>query len=78
MASLVDQFRNVLVVLLLIATGISAALWMWERDAPLPYEALAILAVVLLNPLMGYLQQSRALGHGEIAIEPQVCLDQRD
>jgi Ca2+-transporting ATPase len=54
------QFRDVLVVLLLAATAISAALWAYERDAPLPYEAMAIFAVVLLNAVMGYVQQARA------------------
>src|SRR5580765_4076064 len=54
------QFRDVLVVLLLIATAISAALWWYERDAALPYEALAISAVVLLNAILGYVQQERA------------------
>ncbi len=54
------QFQDVLVILLLIATAISAALWVYERDAPLPYEAIAIGAVVLLNAVMGYLQQQRA------------------
>jgi Ca2+-transporting ATPase len=54
------QFTDVLVVLLLTATAISAALWLVERESPLPYEAMAILAVVLLNAVMGYLQESRA------------------
>ncbi len=54
------QFQDVLVILLLIATGISAALWAVERVAALPYEAIAILAVVLLNATMGYVQESRA------------------
>ena len=54
------QFQDVLVILLLIATAISAGLWAYERDAALPYEAVAILAVVLLNATMGYLQESRA------------------
>ena len=54
------QFADVLVVLLLIATAISAGLWLYERESELPYEALAILAVVLLNAVMGYLQQARA------------------
>ena len=49
-----------LVILLLAAALVSAGLWMLERDRALPYEALAILAVVLLNALMGYVQQSRA------------------
>ena len=54
------QFQDVLVVLLLIAALISAALWLLERDSALPYEAMAILAIVLLNALMGYIQGSRA------------------
>ena len=54
------QFQNVLVVLLLIATAISAALWVYERDTSLPYEAIAIFAVVLLNATLGYIQESRA------------------
>jgi Ca2+-transporting ATPase len=54
------QFADPLVILLLAATAISAALWLVERDAALPYEAIAILAVVLLNALMGHIQESRA------------------
>src|SRR6478672_5693319 len=54
------QFQDVLVILLLVATAISAALWAYERDAALPYEAIAIVAVVLLNAAMGYIQESRA------------------
>jgi P-type Ca2+ transporter type 2C len=54
------QFANVLVILLLIATAISATLWLIERDSAMPYEAIAIFAVVLLNAVMGYIQESRA------------------
>jgi P-type Ca2+ transporter type 2C len=54
------QFTDVLVILLIIAGLISAALWLYERDSALPYEALAIFAIVLLNALMGYIQQARA------------------
>jgi Ca2+-transporting ATPase len=54
------QFTDVLVVLLLVAALISAALWLYERESALPYEAMAILAIVLLNALMGYFQRSRA------------------
>lgn len=57
---LLAQFQDVLVVLLLIAALISAGLWWLESGAALPYEALAILAVVLLNALMGYFQQAKA------------------
>jgi P-type Ca2+ transporter type 2C len=54
------QFGDMLVILLLIATAISAVLWLMERESALPYEAMAILAVVLLNAIMGYVQESRA------------------
>jgi len=54
------QFQDVLVILLLIATAVSAGLWAYEREEALPYEALAILAVVLLNATMGYIQESKA------------------
>ena len=54
------QFGNVLVILLLTATAISAALWLVERESALPYEAMAILAVVLLNAVIGHIQESRA------------------
>jgi len=54
------QFQDMLVILLLVATAISAGLWAYERSAALPYEAIAIFAVVLLNATMGYVQESRA------------------
>jgi len=57
---LVAQFQDVLVLLLLVAAAISAALWLMERDATLPYEAIVILAVVMLNAAMGYVQAARA------------------
>ncbi|MGH7391515.1 MAG: cation-translocating P-type ATPase [Candidatus Rokuibacteriota bacterium] len=54
------QFQDVLVILLLVATAMSAGLWRYERESAWPYEAMAIFAVVLLNAVMGYIQQSRA------------------
>jgi P-type Ca2+ transporter type 2C len=54
------QFRDSLVILLLIATAISAVLWLYERESALPYEALSIFAIVVLNAIMGYLQESHA------------------
>ena len=54
------QFQDVLVILLLAATAISVALWAYERDTALPFEAIAIFAVVLLNAAMGYVQEARA------------------
>ncbi|MGE0515693.1 MAG: cation-translocating P-type ATPase, partial [Hyphomicrobiaceae bacterium] len=54
------QFADVLVILLLVAALVSAVLWMHERDSALPYEAIAIFSIVLLNAAMGYIQQLRA------------------
>src|SRR3712207_2125529 len=54
------QFRDTLVILLLVATAISVGLWTYERDSALPYEGIAIFAIVLLNGALGYVQESRA------------------
>ncbi|MEZ0387750.1 MAG: HAD-IC family P-type ATPase, partial [Verrucomicrobium sp.] len=54
------QFESGLVMVLLAATAISAGLWVFERKSPLPYEAMTIFAVLLLNASIGYLQSSRA------------------
>lgn len=54
------QFTDTLVILLLIAAAISLGLWLIEGESPLPYEAIAILAIVLFNAAMGYVQQARA------------------
>jgi Ca2+-transporting ATPase len=57
---LLEQFHDTLVILLLVATAISAGLWIYERETALPYEALAIFAIVVINAVMGFLQESRA------------------
>ena len=57
---LLAQFTDVLVLVLIAAAVLSAALWALERDTPWPYEASAILAIVILNAVIGYLQQARA------------------
>jgi len=54
------QFEDVLVLLLIVAAAISAGMWLLERDSALPYEAIAIFAIVLLNATIGYVQGSRA------------------
>ncbi|GLI20364.1 Ca2+-transporting ATPase [Xanthobacter flavus] len=55
-----DQFASALVLMLIAAGAISAAIWLHERGTPLPYEALAISSIVLLNAAMGYVQEARA------------------
>jgi P-type Ca2+ transporter type 2C len=55
-----SQFQDVLVILLLVATAVSVGLWFVERDTALPYDSIAIFAVVLLNATMGFIQEARA------------------
>jgi P-type Ca2+ transporter type 2C len=54
------QFQDVLVLLLLVAAAISTGVWLYERDEALPYEGLVIFAIVLLNGILGYVQEARA------------------
>jgi Ca2+-transporting ATPase len=54
------QFRDALTILLLVATAVSFAAWWIEREAPIPYEALTILAIVILNGALGFVQERRA------------------
>ena len=54
------QFQDVLTILLLAATAVSFVAWWIEREAPVPYEALTILAIVLLDGVLGFVQESRA------------------
>jgi len=54
------QFHDALTLLLIVATVVSSVAWWIEREAPLPYEALTILAIVLLNGVLGFVQESRA------------------
>src|SRR5215210_3453261 len=54
------QFQDVLIILLLVATAVSVGLWIYERDTALPYEGLTIFAIVLLNGILGYVQETRA------------------
>src|SRR5262245_41997632 len=59
---LLEQFQNFLVIILLVATVISMAEWLLQdpRETALPYEAIVILAIVILNALLGFFQESRA------------------
>ena len=54
------QFSDTLVILLIVAAVISAAVWALEGQGGLPYEALAIVSIVILNAVMGFVQQARA------------------
>jgi P-type Ca2+ transporter type 2C len=59
---LLEQFQNFLVIILLVATVISVVEWLLQepRETALPYEAIVILAIVVLNALLGFFQETRA------------------
>ena len=59
---LLEQFENFLVIILLVAIVISVLEWTLQdpRETALPYEAIVILAIVILNAMLGFIQESRA------------------
>ena len=57
---LLAQFTSPLVLLLLAACAISLGVWWYEGAAHAPYEALAILAIVVANAILGFVQEERA------------------
>lgn len=59
---LLEQFQNVLVIILLVAILISVIEWLLQdpRETALPYEAIVITAIVVLNALLGFFQEARA------------------
>jgi Ca2+-transporting ATPase len=54
------QFESPLVLLLLAATAIALLVWWYEGAAHPPYEALTILAIVVANAVLGFVQEERA------------------
>ncbi len=55
-----EQFRDPLVYLLLAAIVVSLVAWLVEGAAGPPYDAVVIAAIVVLNAILGYVQQARA------------------
>src|SRR5581483_3475430 len=57
---LLRQFQDPLTMLLLAATVVSFVAWLGERDTSLPFDTIVILAIVLLNGVLGFVQENRA------------------
>jgi Ca2+-transporting ATPase len=59
---LLEQFENVLVIILLVAIVISTIEWALQdpRETALPYEAIVISVIVILNAILGFVQEARA------------------
>lgn len=59
------QFKDPLVYLLIAATVISFAAWLIERahggsEEAVPFDAIVIILILILNAVLGYLQESKA------------------
>ena len=64
-----QQFQDPLVYLLLVATAISVVAWFIEKantapgaegGEPLPFDALVIVLILIVNAVLGYIQEARA------------------
>ena len=62
---LLEQFATPLVVLLLLAVAISLGVWWVDGAEGVPFEALVIAIILVINALLGYVQELRA----EAAVE---------
>jgi Ca2+-transporting ATPase len=62
MSRFVRQFASGLIYLLLLALVLDLGAWLYEGGRGVPVEALAILAVLLLNAGLGVLQEYRSEG----------------
>lgn len=56
----VEQFRDPLIYLLFAAIAISLAVWVMNGASEWPIDALVIAAIIVVNALLGYVQQARA------------------
>src|SRR5262245_36077846 len=72
---LLRQFQGALIYLLLLALVLDLAAWLYKGHAGAPVEALAILGVLVLNAILGLLQEYRsehALAELQALGSPQV------
>ena len=54
------QFTEPLVYLLIAAVGVSLVAWVLEGHREIPFEAIVISVIVVLNAVLGYVQEARA------------------
>ncbi|NJL23536.1 MAG: magnesium-transporting ATPase, partial [Leptolyngbyaceae cyanobacterium SM1_3_5] len=63
-AILLDQFKNIMLIMLIAVAVISAFIdirgALARGETPFPKDAISIFAIVILNGALGYIQESRA------------------
>jgi potassium/sodium efflux P-type ATPase len=57
---LLAQFADPLIYLLFAAVAVSLVAWVLEGGEGVPFEAVVILVIVVLNAVLGYVQEARA------------------
>lgn len=57
---LLAQLRNPLIYLLLAAVVVSLVVWMVDGAAGVPFDVVVIVVIVVLNAVLGYVQEARA------------------
>ncbi len=57
---LLEQFRDPLIYLLLVAIAVSLVAWLVEGASGWPFDAIVIAVIVVLNAVLGYVQQAKA------------------
>jgi Ca2+-transporting ATPase len=60
---LVRQFKSALIYILLFALALDLALWVREGAGTIPYEAIAIALILILNAGLGAYQEGKARRH---------------
>jgi len=55
-----DQFRSVLIIVLLVAAALNLAIWILDDEGGLPYDTIVIMAIVLANAALGFFQEHKA------------------
>ncbi|MDO8736054.1 MAG: HAD-IC family P-type ATPase [Thermoleophilia bacterium] len=57
---LVEQFRSVFIIVLLVAAALNFAIWLFDHKEGLPYDTIVIVAIVLANAALGFFQDFKA------------------